>query len=387
MRNIIFILAWINVSSCSLFENDTVLNSAWKTSVYAEQTLSDHGLADELHYYATVRDGFTTGPTRFVAYDIRTGREVWRANRRGNCHPPVLSRTLVHCSGSEIWSFDRLTGEEVWNYKDEDAHVYLGTSVSAVSDGERLFVKTSDQRAIVPYIPRDLVLRNEVLAFDAVTGDRLWTKSFVGGDWKGIRIWALSYSEAELLASLEVCVEVPSQTCLRSIGVVMALDPLTGEERWRFVDPQGSTPRAITAFENLLIYADRGTRHIIALDRHTRQVRYRIQLVEGYNVHARAPQVVDGIGYAAMGDEKVYAFDARTGRVLYNHRVDQGSFFDNLVCGPYLLGNNHVVNVVQRSNGRYLGNLLADGEAASQMAVYGNRVFLGTHKAVYAFEC
>jgi outer membrane protein assembly factor BamB len=116
-------------------------------------------------------------------------------------------------------------------------------------------------------------------------------------------------------------------------------------------------------------------------------VRYRIQLGMHYSVHVRAPQVVDGIGYAAMGDEKVYAFDARTGRVLYSHKVDQGSFHDNLVCGPYLLGNNHVVNVVERSTGRYIRNLLVDGEGATQMAVYGNRVFLGTHKGVYAFEC
>ena len=173
-----------------------------------------------------------------------------------------------------------------------------------------------------------------------------------------------------------------------SSAVIVALDPQTGDERWRFEDGGSTTDKSIggLSFWNGLVLFSDGRDERVAFDRTTREVVWRARQRPGFVGTRRAPEVVDGVAYWATGDNYFYAVDARTGEPVWEVEPEFGSYLNHAVCGPVVLGVNGALTVVRRSDGD-VRRILFDGERVGQIAVADGFAYVSTEEGVYALDC
>lgn len=173
-------------------------------------------------------------------------------------------------------------------------------------------------------------------------------------------------------------------------AAVVAVDPATGQERWRFQDGgPGSYGNigGLTLWEDLVLYNDNtGGAAAIAFSRTTRAVVWRAPWTPTYAGTLRPPLVADGVAFFADGFGTTFAVDARTG--VQRWRTGRPGNARSLeVCGPVVLMNNGPVEVLDRATGRPRGRLLADDDTAGQTAVADGVVYVSATSGVYAFDC
>lgn len=295
----------------------------------------------------------------------------WQATIVEPCSPPISASGRVFCPAKDLYAFDASTGRSLWTLA-SDSSLQL---VEGVADAQRVFAASL----------------TSVVAADAATGALLWKRSFSGPGWRGIRMRSLALTpDGDLLAAFEA---LYSDNGFFSAAAIVAVDPATGQERWRFQDGGPMTNRAIgglTIWNDLILYSDahgsETAAEMVAVDRTTRLVRWRSAAEPGFLGSLRAPVVVAGIAYWAAGDSHVYAADAATGEPIWSVEPRRGSFVSHEVCGPYVLANNFSLEIIDRASGQAIGRLFAN-ERVGQTAVADGVAYVSTERGVYALDC
>ena len=246
----------------------------------------------------------------------------------------------------------------------DDARVYVGRSGAVLRDGR-------------------------ALAVDAATGAVVWDRAFDGPGWEGNWMQSLTLSpEGDLLVAFTAEFDVPS---IYSAAVVIAVDPATGTERWRFVDGDATTDREtgeLAFFGDLALYNDFGGQEAVAFDRRTRRVVWRAPYTPGsFSGHA-PPYVAGGLAYYVDTLGGVFAVDAATGARVWAVERPYG-FVGHNVCGDVVYGDDLIGQVLDRRTGRYLGELFDDDRATTpgQVATADGVLYVSASTGVYAFDC
>lgn len=262
-------------------------------------------------------------------------------------------------------AYDAASGSLRWFYRDPSDSTFSQSQGTA--DALRAYVSTT----------------KTVSAVDVATGQLVWRKGYGS---LGILTWVRSLThspEGDLLVAIEA-----RQDGNRSAAVVVALDPATGDERWRFRDdgPDGrSMIGGLSFFENLMLYSDASGGQVVAVNRATREVAWRAR--GGGILSFRPPDIVDGTAYWHSGDHHLYAADARTGAIRWRVSPRPGSFVNHAACGRYVFGASiHTLWAVQRSNGATVGRVIAD-EEVGQLTVADDVLYVSHARGVTAYDC
>ena len=226
-----------------------------------------------------------------------------------------------------------------------------------------------------------------MIAVDAATGALLWKRSFSGAGWLRTRMRSLTLApDGSLLVSLDAEFTANGS---RTAAAIIAVDPATGAERWRYQDGDAPTFRSIgslTLWNGLMLYSDPVGGEVVAVEQATRQVRWRAPWERGFLGSPRAPTVVEGVAYWAAGDAQFYAADAATGAARWTVKPSPGSYFSHDVCGSVVVGNRFSLTVVERATGASRGELFRN-ELVGQTATADGELYIATERGVYAFAC
>ena len=359
-RCVLILLAASAVSSCSLFGDRARSLSEWVAEGRSEVGRQGLGAADAERVYF-----YRAAALR--AYARSDGERVWHNDdARLRCNVVSASGGRVFCPGDALRAFKGEDGETLWTYT-AGQNLALAESTA---DEERAYAGTL----------------SEALAVDAETGLLSWRRGFAGAGWLSVTIRSMARDGADLLVAMDANY---SENGFFSSSVVVALDPATGEERWRFEDGGPKTDKSIgslTAWEGLVLYSD-GRDEVVAFDRESREVVWRFPADGlGFLGTRRAPEVADGVAYWATGDNRFYAADARTGERVWSVEPEFGSYVNHVVCGPVVLGNNSALTVVRRSDGD-VRRILFEDELVGQLAVADGFAYVSTEAGVYALDC
>ena len=362
MRVLRFLLVVVALGpSCSIVDSgpEGGLLGVWSVpDPLDDASFSDIGGADAEFVYL-IRDRTLT------AYERPDGTVAWRADIRQDCAAVVVAAGRVFCPSNSLYTHDSATGSRLWSLESDATY----SLVSGTADDRRAFAGTL----------------TSAVAADARTGEVLWRRGFDGPGWVRVRLRALTLSDGELLASMDA---EYSDDGFFSSSVVVALDPETGAELWRFEDGGPETDKSIgtlTAWQGLVLFSD-GRDEAVAFDRATRRVVWRYAAEPGFVGTRRAPAVADGVAYWATGDNRVYAADARTGAAVWSVEPEFGSYRNHEVCGPVVLADNGALSVVSRADGR-VHSVRFDRERVGQVAVADGFAYVSTDRGVYALDC
>ncbi|MEM1117412.1 MAG: PQQ-binding-like beta-propeller repeat protein [Bacteroidota bacterium] len=328
----------------------------------------DTGATDEERFFS-MRGRSQAGVRQLIAFSRENGMRMWSSDILNLCDPPLAVGRRIYCAGSDLRAFDVESGARLW-LLDTDTTF---SQVPGAADAERVYAATL----------------TSIVAVDAASGDVVWRRGLSGDGWVRPNIRALTLSDGDLLVSTEGWYNVNGG--LASAAIV-ALDPATGAERWRFEDGGPETRESIgelTAWNDLLLYADAND-EVVAVDRTTREVAWRHESELGFLSPRRAPRVVDGVVYVAWGDGLAYAIDARTGARVWRSDTPEDerfSFVSYETCGPVLLGKRLFdIEAFARADGRRLGPVIED-EQIGQIATADGFAYVSTERAVYALDC
>lgn len=316
-----------------------------------------------------------------IAFKRSDGGVTWTTNTEGACDPPLVQQDFVVCPGARVFSYDPQTGRLLWQL-DRPSLLEGFSLTQGASDARTAYVGTSNGE--------EGDAGTEVIAIDGRSGDVRWRRGFTGEGWLGTRFRSLTLSpEGDLLVALET--QYPPRFSTESATVIIAVDPATGNERWRYQDGDRTTDRGIgglTLWEDLVLYSDATGGEAVAFNRTTRQVVWRAPWEPSFLGTLRPPIVADGVAYFTAGDGRAYAVDARTGARRWATGISEGGGYrSHEVCGPVVLANNGPVEILDRATGRRRGKLLRDGDSAGQMAVADGFVYVSARSGIYAFDC
>lgn len=304
---------------------------------------------------------------QLVALRREDGTVAWRGDVTQGCQRLFTASGRVFCPGGSFFAFDAATGRSIWTYPtDSTLSLVEGTANENLAFAGSL---------------------TSVYSFDAATGSPLWKRSFSGNGWLRTRMRSLTLApDGSLLVALDAEF-TPNGS--RTAAAIIAVDPETGAERWRYQDGDATSFRkvgSLTLWNGLILYSDSVGQEIVAVDAATRQVRWRVPWTPGFLGSLRAPTVVDGVAYWAAGDEQIYAADAATGQRRWTVKPDRGSYVNHEVCGSVVVGDNTALTVVERATGASRG-VLFDGELVGQMATADGELYVATERGVYSFAC
>lgn len=361
-RSLLAVAPAVFLASCSLADQGNGLEQVWRVEASSDALLGSIGATDGERFYA--ERGHT-----LAAYSAADGALVWEARISRFCAPPAVAAGRVFCPSDDLTALDAETGRILWSVT-PDSTFQL---VKGAADAERVYAGTL----------------STVHAFDAATGALVWARSVRDRDWVGVRNRSLVLGGDTLFVTAH---GEYSENGYLSASAVVALDAATGRELWRFQDGDGTDSQKIGGLAvtpDALLYSDpENGQQVVAVDRATREVRWRAERRPGYLGTLRAPEVVDGVAYIADGDERLRAIDVATGRVLWDVQPDRESYRNHEVCGPYLVGDNTALTVVDRATGDRVEVLFRGAdENVRQLAEWGGRLFVATDRAVYGFDC
>lgn len=283
---------------------------------------------------------------------------------------------------------DAATGAELWRYEAPP------DTIEKVSPrpGYLAFARIAADENTV-YIP---AWGASVSAVDLKTGQTRWiwkvdpTLSFRSGA-AGVRL-----SGDTLFATVWHFLD---RQGLRSEAWLLALDRRTGTELWRVVLPRQSTGTMIKAAPAVwrnLVMVSIGSGDLYALDRNTRQLAWHIptQLpASGLGAAlVTGPEVYGDVVYSSGSDMKVHAYDAATGRLLWESDDTSQLGNDLLITDKYVHAAGQVEFFIfdRQTGARYaaLGHprKSVDYVFASPAAAYKGQIFVTLTDGAWSFD-
>jgi outer membrane protein assembly factor BamB len=292
--------------------------------------------------YAASGDGF------LYALDAATGAERWRFEADGGIggSPTVAGETVyVADDAGTLYAVETATGAERWRLGTPIASasapavvadlLYIGTedgallAIDTATAEERWRFAVAEQGAVnTPAVAAGVVYVGSeaggFVAVDALTGEELWRGdtgddalgtavaadgiAYIGGSGDGGgHLYAFDAANGELLWRLDEALYTPAVLdgvaySASFAGTFAALDPATGEERWRI---ELGGPLRPPAVANGIVYVPSdGDRAVYALDAATGEQLWRFD-VDGAIDGPIA--VADGVAYVGTALGGVYA--------------------------------------------------------------------------------
>jgi glucose dehydrogenase len=269
-------------------------------------------------------------------------------------------------------ALDAATGRELWRRPLPAFAGFCETDGTA----DAFYLGTTDHR---------------VYALSAADGSLLWERD-LGPDWEYPRgvVRGMTVSGDTVYATVEHDTGINSHV---GTGDTFALDRRTGAVLWhhRFGDGKTlsiyqSAPRVAG---RLLLNTANWENTFVALDRFTGQEVWRLVGGVEYMGPEEAPEVRDGVAFAAAHDQRARAIELATGRVLWDVPVRGGTLY-LARCGRLLLANYLRVGAFDAATGRFLGEARRQPENESvrtDFVVVGDRAYIFSTHALLAFRC
>lgn len=213
--------------------------------------------------------------------DVSDGEQAWKSTTGATAGAePVVTDGTVLVSAKELYAFDASTGDEIWSYSAEGD--FFGPP-SVV--GSEVFVADT---------------RGGVHSVDLNTGQAVWTLET--GD---------SFQGAAVAASSEMIV-IGGQS-----GYVWGIFAETGRERWRF--STGGVVAVGVAFDGQTAWVGTEAGEVVAINTRTGQERWRRGELAAI---VTAPRLAAGRLYVGCDDGAIVALDAGSGEVDWSFELE-----------------------------------------------------------------
>ncbi|MCA9710287.1 MAG: PQQ-binding-like beta-propeller repeat protein [Myxococcales bacterium] len=169
------------------------------------------------------------------AYDLADGRERWVAEVDAQVNDsPLVTDDAVYFADGGGWlhAVARADGAPLWSVE-LDAHEYANIFSSPVLAGDRLVIGVASIELAT--VQRDYTFRGAVVALDPATGDELWRFYTTTDDAEagaGVSVWSsAAYDEARGLVYIGSgnTYEAPASSLSDAL---LAIDVLDGSLRW-----------------------------------------------------------------------------------------------------------------------------------------------------------
>jgi outer membrane protein assembly factor BamB len=332
-------------------------------------------VAGATNAFALTSDGvrlYADVDRRIEAFDLKNGAKLWSYRRPvGGPLALVVRGGRLFFVGDTAVALDAATGRELWRYVPDS---YSGFTHSD-ADLDAFYFGSTQHR---------------VYAVRASDGSLLWSRD-LGPDWpyKGV-VRGMTVSGDTVYAVVEHDTGVNGYI---GTGDVFALDRRTGAVHWVFRNGDGTRLNIIQyagrVAGNLLLLSANWDNQYIALDRATGREVWRAAGEPTYAGLGEGPEVEGAVAYIASYDQHAMAVDLATGRTRWRTNIGDGGRYV-AVCGTRLLVNQLGFTVLDRNNGRLLGEGYdhASGEDIhTDFVVVGDRAYAFGGKELFAFRC
>jgi outer membrane protein assembly factor BamB len=307
------------------------------------------------------------GGNLLFALDAASGQTLWQHRVRIAPAPaptaPVIDGGRVFLAEVDsTFALDVNTGATLWTFHPDSQ----GVVVPAVDDAS-IYI---GQRGIPT-----------VYALDKASGALRWRVELSRSYPYAAHVTGLAVGAGALYAAFR---QDKSATGALSGGVLVALDPATGRELWRYetTADRGAFVAEPLLVPNAVIVNDYLWGEVISLDRTTHAVRWRSRT-------AFARVATDGAWvYGAGNDGNAHALSVADGSVRWTTAL--GSSADGIaVCAGNVWENSGNLHRVDAATGAETGRLGVSGLDifVSDIGTASNRVFVAGGPYVSAFDC
>jgi len=253
-------------------------------------------------------------------------------------------RVFVGSNDGSIYALDLADGKKIWDFKTADAV----EAAPLVLDGA-LYVGSID---------------GFVYALDAATGALRWkhetdSKILGGANWtrspQGDRTWIL-------IGSYDMKLH--------------CLDAATGKPVWAVETGNYVNDTPALADGKVIFGGCDGIIRILS-PADGRE----LSTVEAGGYVAGSPVLVDGRIYAANYEEKLFCFDAATGKTVWEYPGEDAGFYSSPAVGPrevVIGGLDHKVHCISRETGKALWTFATRRQVDSSPAICGDKVVIGS---------
>jgi outer membrane protein assembly factor BamB len=369
-------------------------NVRWKTAVPGFGFSSPVVWGDRIFLTTAVDAEGGQRSWRLLALDKATGKVVWERNQAAaspkvgkhekasfaNSTPATDGQRIAAILGeSELFMFD-FTGKELWKHDlgpldpgfARDATSHWGYGSSPVLDDGRVYVQV-DRHA-----------NSFLAAFDAATGQPLWTARRDELSSWATPVVAWAPGGAELVTS--------------SVSFIRGYNPKTGEELWRYASGAPvKVPTPVLAGELIIVAGGypRG-QPLVALraggrgdisDKAGEASPFVAWRTDRGGPYVPSPIVYQDRLFFCTDAGRVYSYDAKTGRPVYRGEV-AGNFSASPVAGdgkiylPSEEGDLHVVKAGDKLE--ILATNSMDEPLMATPAISGDTLFIRTRGHLYA---
>ena len=283
-------------------------------------------IVDNTAYYGDYRG-------QFRAVDATTGKQIWAKQLSGKHQGHTSANHVVYVtSAKRLYALDRNTGKELWVWDSP------GGALSAPTLGDqRLYAQVGSPLVLHAFNPQDgTPLWTASGGRMAVSGQYIYTTSQnqleATATSDGTRIWSIDLADDNYTAPV---VSGDRLYLNSSSGKLSAFDISNREtppttKCWSAVtDPQtqGDGP-ATPAVDEKRVYIgsqDKFYAFDNALESSAEQKPLWVTRVQS-PFFVTSPTIANGIVYSAAGNYALYAFEATTGELLWNHSVPGTSY-------------------------------------------------------------
>ncbi len=253
------------------------------------------------------------GYSAVYAFNATTGRELWRADFKGNAMPTPAyynGNLYVPTGGGNLWNFDAATGAVNWKVAlgGFDSMSSPSVYVNQATGAAEVVVGTSDT--------------NHLVAVNAATGAINWTQPTslnIFNTGMGDNSPTIDAKNGIIVQDSVVDFNPATKTCNLA---VYAMSATTGQVFWSTLLGSGQAPPAYKAgvamIHNGVVYVGSPvTSTIYAIQEATGQILWKLPLPGSGPAGAGrgAPTYAYGILWAAEG-ANLYAIDPQTGAIL-----------------------------------------------------------------------
>jgi outer membrane protein assembly factor BamB len=261
---------------------------AWEKQ-YKRCTASSPVVGDGIVYQPLMvpnpcRDAARDQPGYMIAFDARSGRELWRFRAGAIESSPLLVDGLLYFGSWDhnVYAVNAKTGRKRWSFETGDE-----VKGAPAYSGGKIFVGSYD---------------GKVYALDARTGDLRWeteAQARLGGAGNFYSSPAVAYGRV-FIGNTD--------------GKVYAFGARSGRLLWS--QTTGGYVYSSPGVWRRTVYVGSGDGHLYALDAATGDVRWRFNARGGI---FGAPTVIDGVVYFSAGSQdRTWGLDARTGKRLWS---------------------------------------------------------------------
>lgn len=333
-------------------------------------------MAGAIDAWAPATDGqwlYADVDQRIESFDLDTGARRWSyARPAGGPSSLVVAGGRVMFAGDTAVALDAATGGELWRRPLPAFAGFCETDGTA----DAFYVGTTDHR---------------VFALSAADGSVLWERD-LGPDWP----YATGVVRGMTVSGDTVYAVVEHDTGINGhigTGDTFALDRHTGAVLWHHRLGDGSDlsiyQSAPRVAGRMLLNTANWENTFVALDRFTGQEAWRLVGGVEFRGPREAPEVRDGVAFAAAHDQRARALDLSTGRVLWEAPMGGGALY-LARCGRLLLVNYLRVGAWDAATGEFLGEVPREPESESvhtDFVVVGDRAYVFSTHALLAFRC